>query len=100
MLSNNLSKSDLKDASPYNMAYVLEGSKLNNGEVRERRKLDFIILTSLDSRELEGALKTHKTHTRIDPKTWVGTKLMNAFEGVQYQIPFEPSQNTVQSQLF
>jgi hypothetical protein len=63
MLCKNLSKSDLKDASestrPTYSLRILEGSKLNNEGARERRDVDFIVRTRLDSRGLEGALKTH-----------------------------------------
>jgi hypothetical protein len=63
MLSKNLSKSDLKDATgstrPTYFLRILEGGKLNNEGARERRVVDFFVQTSLDSQGLEGALKTH-----------------------------------------
>jgi hypothetical protein len=63
--------------SLFELAWILEGLKM------------------LSKRTFEAS-----TVARIDPKSWVGIKLMNAFEDVQYQIPSVPSLNTVQSQPF
>jgi hypothetical protein len=53
MLSKNLSKSDFEDVTgsatyTYSLR-ILEGNKLNNEGARERREVDFIVRTSLDS---------------------------------------------------
>jgi hypothetical protein len=50
-----------------------------------------------DLKVLSKYTNAHKASavTTIDPNSLGGTKLINAFENLQYQIPFIPSLNTV-----
>jgi hypothetical protein len=62
----------------------------------------FIVYLAWILEDLKVLSNAHQTSvvTRIDPKSWVGTKLVDALDNVHYQIHFVPSLSTVQSQPF